>query len=285
MKNLFLLFFLLSSFSLRAMEAAKSVPEVSVHDFGQLVRLGALAEIEKLVDQGVDVNQILEGNQTAVQIALHQRNSELFDYIVSIPSFDPDACNSDGESAIETAILVGLDYVEVLIEYGAKLKLSCYPLAKEKGAAGVFDYMRLLRFPYENDETDREYPHLALPEGEYTFEEIFKAVESRHTIAQKEACLKNCALCQKPNCVTRCSLCKQSYYCSEEHQKEHRHKHMAERHQPQECVICYEIESEGRQEKCGHIFHENCLRQWIDKKKKDNPKELAFCPSCKTALD
>ena len=39
------------------------------------------------------------------------------------------------------------------------------------------------------------------------------------------------------------------------------------------CPICYEEFDKGSLLSCGHVFHENCIQLWLQKKKK--------CPVCR----
>jgi len=59
----------------------------------------------------------------------------------------------------------------------------------------------------------------------------------------------------------------------------HRKKHiqMIEvREYNEECIICYQINNKFVLISCGHIFHEECLREWI--------KIKEICPLCRENL-
>lgn len=45
------------------------------------------------------------------------------------------------------------------------------------------------------------------------------------------------------------------------------------------CMVCFREMEEGRKLPCKHIFHEECLKQWIQKNTNH------FCPKCKRPFD
>ncbi len=45
------------------------------------------------------------------------------------------------------------------------------------------------------------------------------------------------------------------------------------------CMVCFREMEEGRKLPCNHIFHEECLKQWIQKNTNN------FCPKCKRPFD
>ncbi len=188
-------------------------------------------------------------------------------------------------TAMGHAIIAGLEYVKELLRRGASVGLLDYKLAQCQGAPGVFDHIRKLKITIETiEETPPQFRHLSLPPGTYTYEEIAKGTEARSEAAKKEKNKKNCRHCNQPDCVIPCPICKQVYYCSQQHKDADRERHNGEMHKPKECAICHELEKHGRQEKCGHTFHEGCLQRWLNQQNQKIGKS-ALCPVCQTYLD
>lgn len=280
---------------------------------------------------------LLENSEFAVHFAIAQQDQRLFDQIIALPTFNPNALfgvetplmwalifpfkhrehrpryqdddaaekftlyvvrklidhpriqinlkNEKNECALDYAMIAGKKFVELLMSKGPSgihFDTGHYKFAEKNGAPGVLEFLKGIKatLPAPREDDQGEHRAAALPSGVYTFEELNNAYDARQRVLQKEQEARRCAICKKAEDVKVCLLCRQVYYCSKEHQRQDWPNHKLAMHQPQECSICNETENMGRQEKCGHVFHEGCIKQWITTKKQSQPELQVLCPVC-----
>ena len=199
--------------------------------------------------------------------------------LLSVPGIDIRAKGNEEWTALDYAVLVGLDFVKLLLRYNAPISIpSTLKLAEEKGAPGVHDFFKAQKFLPGDDNSQVKHKSLLLPPGQYTYQEAMKAQQQRYDRFAKESANKNCARCQKADCTSKCSKCKKVYYCCRDCQIAHWPAHKAEAHVPGDCSICLELVADARQEECGHQFHESCINKWKEGKIKP------LCPLCSAYL-
>ncbi len=237
-------------------------------------------------------HSLYKNNWTPVMFAIHvaktaQRNSEdiflLCDLLLGVRGTDINFC-VNGYTAFAHAALAGVPYVAYVVARKIRVIMPRdYYWAEKEGAPGVFDFIKKQEagmHPNSNDPHWQWGKRFVLPPGKYTYEESMKAFKDReHMDAEK----KKCAHCNKPDCSKRCSWCKQSYYCSEAHQRADWDNHKKNFHQPKPCSICLEDVQDGKSEACGHALHENCLAQL--KKNANQHNQPLICPECKYFLE
>lgn len=207
--------------------------------------------------------------------------------LLKAPGIDLDVVNYYGYTAIVLTALINPELVSLLLDKGAKMTpralANMQRQIEASNAGSIVPSITVMVAPppaiADDNSKLNNTRFLAMPPGNYELKELIKAVVQRlkHDLKEQRSIDRTCAQCKKvEGCTKYCSRCHKVYYCSKECQVAHWKAHKAKYHKPQECTICFEMVEDGKEERCGHQFHEGCIEGWKATK--------GTCPVCKAYL-